>query len=67
MKAKLDYAFQELSAHSVDIEILIELLTMYAKLYNETGELEFGVKADKILNLIGEEAKFYIEDVCGSR
>ena len=39
------------------IDELMIIATMYAKFYIELGEIEFAIKADKILDSIGSESK----------
>lgn len=39
------------------IDELMIIATMYSKLYIELGEIEFAIKADKILDSIGSESK----------
>lgn len=55
-KDSFSYAIDEFIRTPMIDELMI-IATMYAKLYIELGEIEFAIKADKILDSIGSESK----------
>lgn len=55
-KDSFSYAIDEFIRTPM-IDKLMIIATMYAKLYIELGEIEFAIKADKILDSIGSENK----------
>lgn len=55
-KDNFSYAIDEFIRTPMIDELMI-IATMYAKFYIELGEIEFAIKADKILNSIGSESK----------